>query len=200
MAYSSHLFTPEGDRLHNIIKTFRNITSLPNIAGAIHGSHIPLTTRPTKCYNPMPEDFFNQKKFHSIVLQGVCDANMRFWNVCAGQLGGVHDAAQFVISSVAAQLSTRQILARPVVHLSGMDVKPYLIGDSAYSSRPYLLKKYKLGNPAMVDQNKYISFFHFCLIIIYRLKKGLLFGVPHTHCILFFWQVRLLCQQRQRSD
>jgi hypothetical protein len=43
----------------------------------------------------MPCDLFNKKKFHSVLLQAVCDAHGFFWNVCAGQPGGVHDAAQF---------------------------------------------------------------------------------------------------------
>ena len=68
--------------------------------------------------------FFNRKKFHSIVLQGVCDTNRMVWNVCAGQPGGVHDARQFDMSSVAAQLSTRQILATPIINLRGMDIRP----------------------------------------------------------------------------
>ena len=76
-----------------------------------------------------------------------------FWNVCAGQPGGVHDARHFAISSMATQLSTRRILARPIIHLGGTKIRPYLISDSAYPSRPYLLRNFKLGNPAMVDHN-----------------------------------------------
>lgn len=104
----------------------------------------------------MPQDFFNRKKFHSIVLQGVCDTNRLFWNVCAGQPGGVHDAGQFAVSSLATQLSTRQILVNPVIHLSGLNIRPYLIGDSAYPSRPYMLKNFALANPAMVDHKRYV--------------------------------------------
>ena len=104
----------------------------------------------------MPHDFFNCKRFHSIILQGVCDTNKMFWNVCAGQPGGVHDAGQFVVSSIAAQLSTRQILPELVIHLRRMDIRPYLIGDTAYPSRPYLLRNFKSGNAAMVDYNRYL--------------------------------------------
>ena len=37
------IHTPHGDRLQNIIESFRDITGLPNIAGAIDGTHISLT-------------------------------------------------------------------------------------------------------------------------------------------------------------
>ena len=148
------IHTPQGDCLQNIIESFRDITGLSNIAGAIDGTHIPLSTRPNRRYTPMPFDFFNRIFFHSIVLQGVCDTKRMFWNVCAGQPSGVHDAGQFAVSSVATQLSTRQILPRPIIHLGGTEIQPYLIGDTAYPSRPYLLCNFKLGNPAMVDHNR----------------------------------------------
>lgn len=48
---------------------------LPNVCGAIVGTHIPLTKHPSKRVNLAGSDFYNRKKFHSIVLQGVCDAN-----------------------------------------------------------------------------------------------------------------------------
>ena len=71
--YSFNSFILQGDRLQNIIESFRDITGLPNIAGAIDGTHIPLSTRSNRRYTPMPSDFFNRNFFYSIVLQGVCD-------------------------------------------------------------------------------------------------------------------------------
>jgi hypothetical protein len=91
----------------------------------------------------MAQDFYNRKHFHSIVLQAVCDTNRIFWNVCAGQPGGVHDAGQFAVSSLATQLSRRQILAESIIHLSGMEIQPYFMDDTAYPSRPYMLKNFK---------------------------------------------------------
>ena len=94
------IHTPTGDRLQGIIEKFRDTTGLPNIAGAIDGTHIPLTCKPSRWFTPMPSDFYNRKRFHNIVLQGVCDANRIFGNVCAGQPGGVHDAVQFAVFSL----------------------------------------------------------------------------------------------------
>ena len=42
---------------------------------------------------PISYDFFNRKKFHSVLLQAVYDSERFFWNVCARQFGGVRDAA-----------------------------------------------------------------------------------------------------------
>ena len=63
--------------------------------GAIDGSHIPLLYELQRGLTPMPCDIFNKKKFHSVLLQDMYNSDKFFWNVCAGQLEEVHDAAQF---------------------------------------------------------------------------------------------------------
>ena len=105
--FFNFIYTPHGDHLQSIIESFRDITGLPNIAGAIDGTHIPLTYRPNRQYTPLSQNFFNRIFFHSIVLQGIYDSNRIFWNVCVGQPGGIHDVGQFAVSSIATQLSTQ---------------------------------------------------------------------------------------------
>jgi uncharacterized protein (DUF1501 family) len=46
------------------------------------------------------DDFFNRKKICLIILQGVCDANNIFWNVCGNQFRGLHDGDQFKMSNL----------------------------------------------------------------------------------------------------
>ena len=82
---------------------------------------------------------------------------MIFWNVCAGQPGGVHDVGQFVLSSLHTQLRTRHILAEPIIRLRNINIQPYLIGDTTYPTRPYILKNFKPANPAMVDKMMFDS-------------------------------------------
>jgi hypothetical protein len=86
--------------LQAIIEDFRDIIGLPNIYNTIDGIYILLVDHPNKRIYLTANDFFNRKKFHSIVLQGVCNINKIFWNVCIGQLRGVHDKKQFKISSL----------------------------------------------------------------------------------------------------
>ena len=86
-----------------------------------------------------------------------------------GQSGCVHDTGQFVVLSVVVQLNKRQILAMLVIHLRGMDIRPYFIGDTMYPSKPYLLKNFKYGNKAIVDYNRYLVFP--ILFKIYKVQK-----------------------------
>lgn len=60
---------------------------LPDVIGAIDGCHVRIT-RPTVC----EEDYYNRKKFHSIILPDVCDADMVFTDVFVGFPGRAHDA------------------------------------------------------------------------------------------------------------
>jgi hypothetical protein len=82
--FSIYIHAPNGDRLHDIINMFMDVIGLPNIRGAIDDTHIPLTRRPASNIASWVLDFFNMEKFHSIVLQAVCDMNTMFWNICAG--------------------------------------------------------------------------------------------------------------------
>jgi hypothetical protein len=56
----------------------KNVMGLPNVCGSIDGTHILLSRRPSIHLTPVATDFFNRKKFHSVVLQGVCDINKIF--------------------------------------------------------------------------------------------------------------------------
>ena len=90
--FGVYIHAPRGHRVMDTIRKFRDLTGLPNVVGAIDGTHIPLSTRPQRGLTPMPCDFFNRKKFYSVLLQAVCDAEGFFWNVFAKQPSGVHDA------------------------------------------------------------------------------------------------------------
>ena len=76
--FTTYIHTSTGDRLYDIMERFRNSMGLPNICGAIDGIHIPLARRPRGDLTPMALDFFNRKKFHSVVLQGVYDMDIIF--------------------------------------------------------------------------------------------------------------------------
>ncbi len=68
------------------IASFENLSPLPNVFGAIDGTHIHI-----KAPEESTVDFFDRKQRHSIGVQGVCDGNLKFFNVAAGFPGSVHD-------------------------------------------------------------------------------------------------------------
>jgi hypothetical protein len=86
---------PSNQHLKDIIACFKNLTCIPNICGTIDGTHIPLVDFSSKKVTLIVGDFFNRKKFHSIMLQVLCDVDKIFSNICASQPGGVHDGREF---------------------------------------------------------------------------------------------------------
>jgi hypothetical protein len=53
-------------------------------------------------------------------MQAICDANKKIWNVCVGQLSGVHDDGQLNMSNVYTQLKNHEILQELVVVSKGV--------------------------------------------------------------------------------
>jgi len=76
--FSKYISIPSGDCLLGIILDIESLTRLPNICRAIDGSHILLVENPSRRVTLATSDFFNKKKFHSIVLQGICDLEKIF--------------------------------------------------------------------------------------------------------------------------
>jgi hypothetical protein len=70
--------------LESIIGAFCEITGLPNICGTIDSKHILCADYPNQKATFTCSNFFNRKKFQSIVLQAICDAIKFFWDVCVG--------------------------------------------------------------------------------------------------------------------
>lgn len=68
-----------GECLHKIITHFNEfVTCIPNIYGAIDGIHIPLINLPNKRGTFVASDFCYRKKINSIVMQVVCDVDMKY--------------------------------------------------------------------------------------------------------------------------
>jgi hypothetical protein len=66
--FSKYINIPSSDRVQKIIDCFRDLTSLPNIFGAIDGTHISLASLLNKRVTLVTSDCFDRKKIHSIVM------------------------------------------------------------------------------------------------------------------------------------
>jgi hypothetical protein len=64
--FDKYIKIPTGDHLLDIIQQFEELTGLPNICGAINGTHIPLDERPNRRYFIPATNYYNRKRFYNI--------------------------------------------------------------------------------------------------------------------------------------
>ena len=131
---------PTGERLQNVIQGFTDLTGLPNMCGAIDGSHIKLQKRPP--LDRAPTDYWNRHDHHSVLLQAICDHNLNFWDVCVNVPGGTHDATHLRSNSLYRAIMQREILSEPTVSIGNVQVRPYIVGDSAYPLLAKIIKPF----------------------------------------------------------
>lgn len=108
--------------------------------GAIDGSHIPIPA-PTHHY----VSYINRKNYHSVTLQGVCENNLLFTDVYAGQPGSMHDVSVYKKSTLYQRIQSGEINFHNDSHL---------IGDLAYPLSKHLLVGFKdFGNLNLRQKN-----------------------------------------------
>lgn len=126
--------------VHAAVDDFDNLGSFPQVIGAVDGCHIPIK-RPKDNANA----YYNRKRFHSVILQGIADAHCRFIDVSTGYPGRIHDARVFRISRIGREAENGQFPRAPTKRIGGISVPPCLIDDPAYRLMPYCMKPYPEG-------------------------------------------------------
>lgn len=150
-----YLKHPSAAELRLIVQGFRDRWRFPQVAGAIDGTHIAIRA-PSK----NSSDYYNRKGGYSIILQGVVDHRMRFWDINVGRPGKVHDARVFSLSSLYDLASAGTLLPHWSEAFEGVDVPLLLLGDSAYPLLPWLMKPYPEGGgitPQQLNFNHKLS-------------------------------------------
>ena len=119
------------------IRRMKSIAGLPNVIGAIDGSHVQIKA-PKTCH----EDYFNRKQNYSINLQGTVDGTGMFIDISTGWPGSMHDARVLRLSSLYSKATDGEILSEPEKSIEGIAVRPLLLGDSAYPLLSWLIGPY----------------------------------------------------------
>ena len=135
---------PTEGRAKIVMEGFRQLKGMPGVIGAIDGSHIPI-----KAPEEYPENYVNRKGFHSVVLQGICDHEMRFVNCYTGWPGSVHDSRVLKNSDF-------------FLHMRNEDKFPcnsYLLGDSAYPLETWMMTPYR-DNGHLTNQQRRYNYIH----------------------------------------
>lgn len=129
---------PTEEKFREMAAYSENRWGLPQCVSAIDGSHIPIMA---------PEDYhcdyFNRKGWHSIILQGVVDGKILFWNVFAGLPGSLHDARVLRLSSLWELASRGNHFPAHTRNIGGVTAGYYILGGSAYPLQNWLLKPFQ---------------------------------------------------------
>ena len=103
--------------------------------------------------------YFSRYQQHDFIIQAVVDGRGKFIDAVCGFPGSVHDAGVLRNSELYYNAERGNILQAPVVTIGGRDIRPYLVGDSAYPQAPWLIKPFPEGtrDPEEETFNKELS-------------------------------------------
>eukprot|EP00252_Welwitschia_mirabilis_P026028 TRINITY_DN8338_c2_g1_i1.p1 TRINITY_DN8338_c2_g1~~TRINITY_DN8338_c2_g1_i1.p1 ORF type:complete len:438 (+),score=63.20 TRINITY_DN8338_c2_g1_i1:117-1430(+) len=170
--YNRYIKIPSGSALQQIMNGFRNMTGLPNMCGAINGSHVKLAKRPSQ----QEELYMSRYGFYSVLLQAVSDHRRVFWDVCVRAPGASDNVTHLRESSIFGKLLSGQVLRESLISLKGATVRPYIVGDLSYPLLSFLMTPFLSESPteAMFDG---------------ALMKGRMFGEQALWLLKERWKV-----------
>ncbi|KAI4295625.1 hypothetical protein L6164_035650 [Bauhinia variegata] len=136
-------------RLVETTQAFEELTSLPNMCGAIDTSPVKLHSFPND--QKFAATYKCRCGYPSVLLQVVADHKKIFWDVCVKAPGGTGDATHFRDSLLYNRLTSGDVVWDKVINVRGHPVRPYIVGDWCYPLLPFLLTPFSpngMGTPA----------------------------------------------------
>ena len=119
------------------METFSELSNLPNVAGAIDGTHIQI-----KAPDESAVDYFSRYHQYDFIVQGVVDGHKLFLDFAAGYPGSLHDARVLRNSTLYRRLEGNEVLKSPTIQIGHHEIRPYFVGNSAYPLGPWLQKPF----------------------------------------------------------
>lgn len=135
---------PTEEKWIDITKKMYCKSHFPNCLGAIDGKHIRIM-----CPRNTGSEFFNYKKYFSIVLLAVADADYCFTAIDVGSYGRESDSNIFKNSMFGKHLHNRQLnipAAQPLPNTNNPDLPFVFVGDEAFGLSENLLRPYPRRN------------------------------------------------------
>jgi len=133
---------PEDDHIWTVCNQFFLKRGIPKILGAIDCTHIRIEKPAINA-----SDYCNRKKYFSINLQAVVDAQMRFTNVYCGEPGSLHDARVLRRSPLYNAANENEETLFPQ--------NTFIIGDSAYPSISWLVPPFRDNGHLTAQQTEF---------------------------------------------
>ncbi|KAL8525610.1 hypothetical protein ACS0TY_015019 [Phlomoides rotata] len=150
-----HLVWPSTEEeLAEVKCKFEKIRGLPNCCGAIDTTHISMQLTSS---DQDANYWLDRKEKHSMILQAIVDADMRFLDIVAGWPGKLNESTVHKSSNFFKKCQNGEILNGSTIFLSEeTELGEYIIGDQAFPLLPWLLTPYqgKKLSERKIDFNK----------------------------------------------
>ena len=124
-----------------VAKVFEERWNFPHTIGAIDGKHV-------RIKNPSlaGSHYYNYKKFYSIVLLALVDADYKFMYIDVGAVGAESDGGVFAQTKLARLINTNEINLPPPEPLAsdpdGPPIGYFMLGDDAFALKTWMMKPY----------------------------------------------------------
>ncbi|XP_069582598.1 uncharacterized protein [Ranitomeya imitator] len=131
---------PTEDMWIEIAEKFWSVCDFPNCLRAVDGKHIRII-KPTRTGS----EYFNYKKYFSVVLIAIADADCQFIAMDIGAFGRGNDSQTFKNSDMGRCVYGRNFnfpLPRPLPNTQGPPMPFVMVGDEAFQMCENLLKPY----------------------------------------------------------
>ncbi|XP_055843196.1 putative nuclease HARBI1 [Episyrphus balteatus] len=129
---------PREDEYDSIKQRFFEATGFPGVIGAIDCTHVKIQ----KPNMEVEACYLNRKGYHSKNVQLICDFNLQILGVYARFGGASHDSFIWEASSIKTLLEQR-------CEINGVaEQSSWLLGDSGYPLRPWLMTPYRSSTDA----------------------------------------------------
>lgn len=149
---------PEPDKKMWLTKAeeFYEITNFPNCVGALDGKHIRV-----KCPPNTGSQYFNYKKYFSVVLLAAADAKYFFIFIDVGAFGREGDSSIFKNSNFGQRLMLKQLdlpQAKPLPLTSTPALPHVFVGDEAFGLNENLMRPFPSKN--LTDTQRVYNYRH----------------------------------------
>ena len=174
-----------------IAQGFKTTRNFPNCLGALDGKHIRID-RPTGSTS----EYWNYKKFYSVVLLATCDANYKFTFIDVGAYGSAADSAVFKSSELGIKLDNNTLdIPDPRPITAQGDSLPFVfVADEAFGISKHIMRPFggRANGPDRLIFNYRLSRARMCIEQAFgiltkkwaRLSIALNVSIDHVYLIV----------------
>eukprot|EP00079_Xenopus_tropicalis_P018484 XP_004920283.1 PREDICTED: putative nuclease HARBI1 [Xenopus tropicalis] len=125
---------PCGNTLQDTLRGFEEQHGLPQLAGVVGTLHVAIQTPAEKS-----GQYFNNKGWHSVVVQAVVNADLCFWDLNIDCPGNLSDSQVLVSSELYKMANRGTLFPSSTRNVKGLEVPIHLLGPRSYPLLPWLM-------------------------------------------------------------